>query len=109
MSTVSLCRHYVERHKCQICQLTFEDVPPKLDWVSHCLERVNQMGGEIQCFRDLLYNVRAIEAKAEEALALFVRKAHDLKKVDAQRDDVINCLCQKIAQLEKEFKDANTR
>lgn len=49
----------------------------------------------------MLLRVSGIDQMAEMALDLFIRKAHDLKKIDAKRDDVINLLCQKISNLEK--------
>lgn len=52
-----------------------------------------------------LRNVSAIEDKAEEALSIFVRKAHDLKKMDAKRDDVINVLCQKIEAIDQRTRE----
>lgn len=51
-----------------------------------------------------LDGVRRIEYDAEKALNLFVKKAHDLKKIDAKRDDVINSLCQKISAVEAAVK-----
>lgn len=49
----------------------------------------------------ILSRVAGIEEMADLALDLFIKKAHDLKKIDSKRDDVINLLCQKIAELEK--------
>ncbi len=49
----------------------------------------------------LLSRLAGIEEMADVALDLFIRKAHDLKKIDSKRDDVINLLCQKISKIEK--------
>ncbi len=52
----------------------------------------------------ILERVAGIEEMANLSLDLFIKKAHDLKKIDAKRDDVINLLCQKISQLEQQIK-----
>jgi hypothetical protein len=49
----------------------------------------------------ILARVAGIEEMADIAIDLFIKKAHDLKKIDSKRDDVINLLCQKLSELEK--------
>jgi len=75
--------------------------------INKCLNQIERMSSEFNCYRKLIASVKSIEDRGNEAIDLFIRKAHDLKKVDAQRDDVINSLCQKISILDNEFKSKN--
>ncbi len=72
--------------------------------ITHCYKAMEIMHSQIEAFKKTLCFVGTIEARAQEALDLFIRKAHNLKQLDAQRDDVINSLCQKISQLEQQLK-----
>jgi hypothetical protein len=59
-----------------------------------------------------LSSIMGIEKVGNLVIDVFLQKAHALKKIDAKRDDVINCQNQKIANLEmriKELEHANTR
>lgn len=74
-----------------------------------CLDKLDEIESKLRFFSRIMDRVAIIEERAQESLDLFVRKAHDLKKIDAKRDDVINSLCQKIMQLEERLNHANTR
>ncbi len=76
-----------------------DDLADQIDEIKTLINRMNAIFG----------NINRIESDAQTALDLFIRKAHDLKKIDAKRDDVINSLCQKIMQLEERLNHANPR
>jgi hypothetical protein len=62
---------------------------------------IDSLEERVRHLEKILSRVAGIERMAENALDLFIKKAHDLKKIDSKRDDVINLLCQKISNLEK--------
>lgn len=98
MIEMPVCIHNVPiKYSCWLCKRKGEK--PDLDEINMKLERI-----EI-----VFKNIARIEEDAQRALDLFIRKAHDLKKIDAKRDDVINLLCQKISDLQRRLDDADSR
>ena len=74
--------------------------------------RADIMADKLVTIERVFSNVKRIESDAQIALDLFIRKSHDLKKIDAKRDDILNLMNQKIASLEtkiREIENANTR
>lgn len=64
----------------------------------------NDLEERVRNLEKMLSRLSGIERISEEVLDIFIKKAHELKKIDAKRDDVINLLCQKITNLEKIIK-----
>src|ERR1700730_7419409 len=83
--------YHLLKHRVDICFDLFKELDEEMD----------EMSDKLKFFNKVMENVIYIEERGEQVLSLFAKKAHDLKSVDARRDDVINSLCQKIAELEK--------
>jgi hypothetical protein len=80
----------------------FRKVYKKVDKMpSTVSERLYDVEVEIIRLKNMFHDLSQLELNAKVAIDQFVRKANDLKKIDARRDDVINSLCQKISDLEK--------
>ena len=110
---MEMCEHRVAIGKgCWLCPPKIQEKKEKapMDSVEYhlldakigvCRERLDELDDMLSGFMRIIAQIRSIEAKGNEAIDLFIRKAHDLKRVDAKRDDVINSLCQKISHIEK--------
>lgn len=107
MLEMPVCQHSVPmKFGCFLCSRKGETPKESTAYyrleheINVCMAKLEEVESKLRFFSRIMDRVASIEAKAQEALDLFILKAHDLKKIDAKRDDVINSLCQKISLLE---------
>lgn len=102
--TLAICEHGVPR-KFKTCLDCYFDKEReecahqfKIDYILHNLDELKK---QFKHYESIMIRLSRIEREAEAAIDLLVKKAHELKQIDAKRDDVINLLNQKITALEQ--------
>lgn len=68
-------------------------------------DQISLLNEERLYWRNMLKGLPQLIQDAQYAQSLFNTKVHELKAVDALRDDVINAMCQKIEATDKRIYD----